>query len=479
MNTQSFTTTSIYFLLLTLLSCNGQTPPTKTITKFKVVEKNIAVNGVKNIQNCANWYIDFSRIKRTVVYNDKIICVGFNGGFACLNSSNLKQDTVLESKMNTDFFTNASVFQDTLFAEKFDKLFFWNSDKWIEYSHPLPIKYFDLLLEDKTYAFYSSCMGEFGSILFAYNKATKETKAQLTTCPNSVIKTNLGYYVGTHLYHMMGSSGEYIIKDIEKLKVVPDEMRNQEGNFDQDPQFNFIYDTSLAARYNYLPFKFFYPKDIMLVASFNNNGKMYHIIDTREFKKNREQRFVGTVMNDTLKIIDSLEKCTAETVLQFGNTSIINEEFYGQGFTMVRNDTLFKISFRTLHPNYQGTKVEGYNLETDQSKKLTSNIEYTFNKSEKNNWTAKLGQPEREIEFKFGDKYKIVGNYGNEQDGNYIYINGDKTKLKFHDQWNFMENIFVYDNRLFVFFKNLGNIGFKYGLIEITDIDSFAKTYKE
>ena len=96
---------------------------------FKHAEINITINGELNIQNCAKWFIDFSRIKRTVVYRDKIICVGFNGGFACLDRSGMKQDTTFERKLNSDFFTNASVFQDTLFAEKFDKIFFWNIDR--------------------------------------------------------------------------------------------------------------------------------------------------------------------------------------------------------------------------------------------------------------------------------------------------------------------------------------------------------------
>ena len=322
-------------------------------------------------------------------------------------------------------------------------------------------------------------MGEFGSILFVYNKKPKESKAEFTTSPNSVIKTSLGYYVGSHLYHMAGWSDSYTIKNIEKLKTISPSMGNQEGRYDIDPRFSFLQDTSVETRNNHLPFKFFYPKEIMIVASFDIKGKMYHIVDARDFKKNREQRFIGTVSNDTLRIIDTIENCTAETTLQFENTSIINEEFYGQGLTMIRNDTIFKITFTTLHPNYQGTKLEGYNLSTDQSKKLTSIKEYVSNITEKNEWTPKPGQPEREIKFKFGNKYKIVGNHGNGQDGNYIYINDKKSKLKFNDQWNFISTIFTYDDRLFIFFKNLGNIGFKYGLIELTDIDKFVEVYKE
>ena len=396
----NFKFTTILLLLTTLTNCKPKMQSNESFRGFKHAEINITINGELNIQNCAKWFIDFSRIKRTVVYRDKIICVGFNGGFACLDGSSMKQDTTFERKLNSDFFTNASVFQDTLFAEKFDKIFFWNIDRWVEYSHPLPIKYFDLLSEDKVYAFYSSCMGEFGSILFVYNKTTKETKAEFTTCPNSVIKTSLGYYVGTHLYHMAGWSDSYTIKNIEKLKTISPSMGNQEGRYDIDPRFSFLQDTSVETRNNHLPFKFFYPKEIMIVASFDIKGKMYHIVDARDFKKNREQRFIGTVSNDTLRIIDSIENCTAETTLQFENTSIINEEFYGQGLTMIRNDTIFKITFTTLHPNYQGTKLEGYNLSTDQSKKLTSIKEYASNITEKNEWTPKPGQPEREIKFK-------------------------------------------------------------------------------
>jgi hypothetical protein len=322
-------------------------------------------------------------------------------------------------------------------------------------------------------------MGEFGSVIFAFNKSTKITKAAFTSCPNSVIKTNQGYYVGTHLYHMRGSSSEYIIKDIEKLKIIPDSIIKDNGKFEFNSRYTFIHDTSLTLRNNYLPFKFFYPKEIMVVASFKNNGKLFHIIDPREYKRGEELRLIATVINDTLKILDSLKNCTPETVLQFGNTLIINEEFYGAGFTMIRNDTIFKITFKTLHPNYLGPILEGYNLATDSSKKFSSNIEYTFNYEGDYNWKLPAGKPEREIKFDFNDKYKIVGYYGNGQDGNYIYINNYKTKLIFYDQWNFISNIFTYDNRLFVFFKNLGNIGFKYGLIEITDIDKFAEKYKE
>jgi hypothetical protein len=448
----------------------------ESLKNFKHIDVNITINGELNIQNCANWHIDFSTIKRTVIYKEKIICVGLNGGFACLNRSDLKQDTIFEKKLNTDFFTNASVFQDTLFAEKFDKIFFWNTDQWAEYPNPLPIKYFDLLFEDKTYAFYSSCMGEFGSILYAYNKTTKETKAEFTTCPNSVLKTGLGYYVGTHLYHMRGWSHTYTIKDIEKLKTVSPSMINEQGRLNTDPRLPFLQDTSVETRNNHLPFKYYYPKDIMIVASFYNKGKMYHMVDAKDYKKNSEQRFIGTVSNDTLRIIDSMKNCSPETTLQFENTSIINED--GQGFTMIRNDTIFKITFTTLHPNYQDPKLEGYNLSTYESKKLIAIDKKIKNSIDDNDWTPESLQHERETKFKFGNKYKVVVNLDNRQLANYIYINNKKTKLQFSDWRDFTCTIFTYDHRLFIFFRNFGFV-FKYGLIELTDIDRFVQLYKE
>lgn len=491
MNNHILTLVKLYLSLFILWGCGEQRTPSNKAIKFTIVDIHITVNGVKNIQNCANWYIDFSRIKKTVVYKDKIICIGLNGGFACLNSSNLKQDTVLENRLNTDFYTKATVYQDTLFAEKFDKIFYLNSaDKWVKYLHPLPIKYFDLLLEDKSYAIYSTCGGEFGSILLAYNKTTGKTRGELTTCPNSVVKTNLGYYVGTHLYHMSGWSGSYIIKDIEKLKLVPEMLRNIRTMFYRDPRFTFLKDTNNELRSNYLPFEFCLPRklkgnssfslydDMMISASFTNNGKMYHIIDPRDFHK-EDVRYIGSVFNDTLNVIDILKNCNPKTVYQFGNTTIINEEFYGEGFTMIRNDTIFKITFKTLHPDYHGPKLEGYNLSTDQSKKVTANLTHTNNLNEKNNWKAKPGQPEREIDFRFRGKYRIVGKYGDGVNGNYIFANNHKTKIKFQNQENFIEKIFIYDDRLFLFFGNSGSIENMYGLIEITDVDNFAKKYKE
>jgi hypothetical protein len=470
MTNYNLTFTTTLLLLIVFTSCKSKTQQNESLKNFKHVDVNITINGELNIQNCANWYINFSRIKRTVVYKEKVICVGLNGGFACLNRSDLKQDTIFEKKLNTDFFTNAAVFQDTLFAEKFDKIFFWNTDQWAEYPHPLPIRYFDLLFEDKTYIFYSSCMGEFGSILFAYNKTTKETKGELTTCPNSVLKTGLGYYVGVHLYHMHGWSNSYTIKNIEKLKIIPASMRNERGVYHADPRYSFLKDTSAETRNNHLPFKFFYPKDIMIVASFDYKGKMYHFVDAMDYKKNGEQRFIGTVSNDTLRIIDSMENCAPATTFQFENTSIINED--GQWFTMIRNDTIFKITFTTLHPNYQGPKLEGYNFSTNQSKKPTSIKEYTFNYPENDDLTLKPGQHEREIKFKLGNKYKVVSIYDKGHGGNYIYINNKKSKLKLSGQWNFIRTIFTYDDRLFIFFSYLG-------LIELKDIDKFVQVYKE
>ena len=337
-------------LIIALWSCNRPYASTDKEVKFKFVAIDIPKNGVLNIQDCSKWYIDFSRIKRALIYKDKVICVGLNGGFACLNSSDLRPDTTLENLMNTDFFTDASVYHDTLFAEKFGTLYFWTSTKWTEYRHKQSINYFDLLFEDNQYAFYSSCMGEFGSILFVFNKRTHITRAQFTSCPNSVVSTDSGYFIGTHLYHMAGSSHAYTIRDIEKLKVVPDSIRLYEGMFDRDRRLAFLRDTTEELKSNIQALTFFYPSEIMIVSSFGLNGELYHIIHPREYPQEKGKRFIGTVQNDTLRIVDSLRDCTAEMARQFENTTIVTEGNYGSGFSLIRNDTMFNITFTTKHP---------------------------------------------------------------------------------------------------------------------------------
>ncbi len=360
MSRDTLTIIGVVVLHLLITSCNSKPFPNEEFRKFITTNINISFKDENRIQNSETSSSKLLRIKKSVVIDDKIICISANGSLKCLNFSNFTQDTVLEDLLNTDSYTDIVVFQDSLFATKNNKIFFWNTTIWVEYLDPLPINYFELLMENNTYAIYASCMGEFGSIIYFYNKKSGKTNAEYTECPNSVLKTNLGYFIGTHSHHFGGSSSQYIIQDAEKLPNVPDSIRLIYTRYDMDSQFTSIREVSLKRQSNYLIYKFHTPAEnmrnlaysfpdnefVMINATFNTNEKLYHIIDVDNLN-DPNQRLLGTDSLGSLKIIDTLENCRANSSFQYGYATIINEDEFGNGFTMVRHDTIYKVNFMT------------------------------------------------------------------------------------------------------------------------------------
>jgi hypothetical protein len=468
----------LLFMLIILLACNG----CEKRIDFKTISIEIPKNGVLKIRDCAKWYVDFGEVKKTLIYKDKIISVGLNGGFACLSSKNFQPDTTLERIMNTDFFTNAAVYQDTLFAEKFDKYYYWDSNSWIEYSKPLKVAYFTLLYDDKNVAFYSACGGEFGSILFVYNKETGETRILLTTCPDTVLKTDKGYFIGTHLYHMSGFSGSYFIKNLNELPLIPDSLLKVEELYDPYLLFKLLRDTTLAKLeiHDFTShFRTTEEEDPLIIASFNARNELFHILDPLARRGyDDDRRLLARLTGDEWEILDTLSNCNPVTTFQFKDVTILNETHYGNGFTLIRNDTIFKITYATDYPGYYGPTLEGYNISSDNERKMTAAATSVWNATDSITGETPEGQPRLSIEFDYKNRYRIMGYSGNNLDGNYIIDGVKKHRLKLQYDWSYLKQIFTDGDRLFVFFSRWDEFP-KYGLIEITDIDEFVKIYEE
>ena len=100
----------IYFCLLAIL-CALTTNASKT--KFTLKKVEIKVYDTINIDGIAKWYLNFDKLKNTVIYSNKLISVGLNGGFVCINPRNMEVDSIFSKKLNSDFFTNLVYRQDT------------------------------------------------------------------------------------------------------------------------------------------------------------------------------------------------------------------------------------------------------------------------------------------------------------------------------------------------------------------------------
>jgi hypothetical protein len=331
-------------LSCTTLSCNRKSTEVLA-TKFKKAEIYISDSGITKIPIASKVYLNFTDIQKALIYRNKIIGVGSTGGFACLNVSDFKPDTTLEKLMNTDYFSEAGIVNDTLFAGNSEKTFYWDQSKWILYSHPLPINYFTVLFEDKTYIIYEVCQGEFSSLLFAFNKETRVTKALFSrTCPNTVLKSDSGFLIGSHLYHIDSYSRLYNIRDIEKLISVPDSLRFPHTRIDMDSGISKIRNQNKLASKNIRVLK--YPRNDIIVSTFISNGNMFYIIDKDLSIGSNKKRYIGTIDNDSMRIIDSLANIDPEITCRYGNTTVINEVH--DGFSLIRNDTIYKIKFKPL-----------------------------------------------------------------------------------------------------------------------------------
>ncbi|MFC2114424.1 hypothetical protein ACFLRI_03660 [Bacteroidota bacterium] len=471
---------SYLLFILLLISCNkNKKADFKYNNEFKFIQKNIDVSNKILINDCANWYLEFKEIKKTVFFKRYIISMGLYGGFICLNESDLSLNTEMGTKLNTDFYTNITVFQDTLLAEKFEQLYFFGSDSiWHEYQSYLPIQYFDILYQNDEFVVFSSCSGEFGSIIFFYNKNNKTTKIALDICPNSVINTDSGFIINSHLYHMSGHSSIYLIKDIDKLNLVPDTLYLFHALWDRDPRFEYV--RKVVKPNNCIPIDYLNSVDSrsfdypIIVSTFINNKELFHFVD---FKGYADSVFLCLIKKGCLIKLDSFANISPKTAINYSGTTIINEK-HGQGFTFIRNDSIFKIIYKTqsnINPSSQDYSKIFYFKGIEEVNDL---IQYTYNSSIETNFKIRSGHHEREIEYTFNN-YQIIA-FSDDQINEVIVRKGtEEHQLKFRNNWNYVQYIFTCKNNLAIYFENLGGYNHKYGLIEITNFEKFISIYSE
>lgn len=84
------------------------------------------------------------------------------------------------------------------------------------------------MYEDDRYACYSISHGEFGGVVFFYNKATGRKTFVIATVPTGVSKVRDRYHVVAHLGHMCGFSSLTEFSDPDSLFVLPDSVYTKE-----------------------------------------------------------------------------------------------------------------------------------------------------------------------------------------------------------------------------------------------------------
>lgn len=435
----------------------------------------IKVPDIVTIDSSARWYLNFDRIKKTVIYSNRIISMGLHGGFVCINPTNMEFDSVFTKKINTDFYTNLICRQDTLFAEKFGKVFYLNRDTvWKEYDLKLPVKLFEIVYEDEHYIFYPSDFGEWGSRLFIYDKYLNCTKGlEVSDCPISIVKKNNKYIIGGGNYGGVGSSEIYTLKDLDKLKAIV----NGNSNVSIE-RLNKYWIGFERLDYSYSK-NFIEPikkESGDVITIFQHDSILYYLEDFKVSIINQKYTCISSFENDSIKI-NKLNFGDLITVKQYRKNTLVEcLNHMKSNFLYFNSDTIYNISYSTnksytyedklwSNKNYYLT-IRGEIINQDsvtESKYNNGNngqcisLNYNINKH-------------AEISYSVNGWDKSKANF-------YITQNEKKHYVKFISKNNFLCFCFKHYGNDYLYFLNSGNVEHKYGLIEIIDLDRFIDNY--
>lgn len=443
---------------------------------FQVKKIQIKVSDVITIDSTAKWYLNFDRLKNTVVYSDKIISMGLYGGIVCIDPKGMIVDQDFAKKLNSDFYTNIICLQDTLFVEKFGDIYYLNSDTvWTKYDLKYPVKFFDILYEDDHYIFYPCDFGEWGSSLFIYDKYLQCTKGlRVSDCPQAVIKQKDKYIISGSSWGGVVSSELYSLKDLDKLKVLVE--GNSITSLENLKKLWVRWAGSEKLDYSYSQ------KFIQSLKLFNSgiSSSIFRQDSTLYLLKQKlystQPALVVNVNSDIQIKLDSINFRYLNVAHQFGENTIIGCTNIKSSFLFINSDTIYNISYST---NKSWTCEKEFrsninNFFTIRGDTIKSNFITKYNYDNSNNSHV------ISLNYDFKENSKIcclINGYDYSNADFYIIQDGIKHNLKIKSKCNFLGYCFKHQGNNFLYFQNSGNVEHKYGLIEILDTNRFIRNY--
>lgn len=463
---------TIGILFLTLFTSYSQDKP-------KLVIKSLSydVSPIIDINNCISWHLDMSKLKSTVLYKDHFISMGLYGGMITIDTNLTEVNKKYSNKLNSDLYTNLAVRHDTLFAEKFHKIYYLNiSDtSWHIYTLTEPIVLFDILFEDDKYVFYPVSHGEFGTMLFIYDKVIRKLKyIQTGKDPKCIYYSDENYYVNTSLRHGCGYSSYFRLQNIEKIETIS-----------QNNPISFSFD-SLVHHFRKIPVKDYPIKDltskfylptmfdtilpinsgIMLTCSFPIRDKLYHFTNYNTFGKkySYDRTYISNINDKELVTIDSINFFHVSRAKTYGTYCILESNSSGNGFYVSDNNQLIHVKY-TGTPNYH-LKYDHNNVYINKTlvPDTVFNEQYTY----KPNFI-------RELHCNLDTNFYISTKGNNINREAFIIYNNERKELKLSSISTSINKAFKYQNNYFLYFFR-GN-DYKYGLIEIYNLERFITEY--
>ncbi|MBF9143058.1 hypothetical protein [Hymenobacter properus] len=165
----------------------------------------------------AAWPLSYS-----VIYQHCLVVLFSPGKFACYRLTDFSRNELLEKQLNTQQFEQHWLFNKQLVGWHNGRAYAYDTlqHAWQRAAQPLPFDKQTKIYEDERFACSMVCAGEFGGLLYFYDKQTGRTHYVEATCGTSVWKQDGRYRVLASLAHMSGSARSGIIAAPETLPEV-------------------------------------------------------------------------------------------------------------------------------------------------------------------------------------------------------------------------------------------------------------------
>lgn len=237
----------------------------------------------------------------TLIYNNHLLVLNKADSFYSYTTDCFKRDIRFETRLNSQRFKKAFVISDTLYgidsvnkAFRFDE----NSNKWIEQLKELPLFNSEPIYETEKYICYSICHGEFGGLVFFYNKINSKITFAPATCAVSLMKYKNGFYIISNLAHMMGSTDIVRIDNPDLLYILPDSLYKPEKWDRIINYYPILCDTSISNK-QIIPIYDEWEK--LITSGFRISGKNYFLTNMMFMDKWRT--YLTKFESDSLNVI--------------------------------------------------------------------------------------------------------------------------------------------------------------------------------
>lgn len=286
-------------------------------------------------------YINYP-VSYSVIYDNRLVSLFRNGGFVCHSLKDFSRDIDFENKLNSKKFKYHWVINGELGALSGSTIYLYSNGRWIRYKERFPLESQPKLFEDEDYIVFNDCNGEWGGIVYFFDKETEEIYFTESTCSNTVIKDRASYLVVAHMGHMMGSTSIKEIKNPSLLEKCTKSFLNKR----RSGRILNYYDDSSAFEYRFKGF------EILLFSSFEVDDRRLYLAHINDMTfivelKNQRTEIVSPLFNDGFYTHNPITKT-------FGPYTLINMDYYGTAkdkevsILILKGNTITKLDWNKI-----------------------------------------------------------------------------------------------------------------------------------